>query len=66
MKESEDILRSDSWYQSVVAVIILSIYKDFRFGILKLFEGNFHQVTKLHLIYFRLAYINIRTVIILV
>ena len=28
---------------SAVAVIILSIWKDFHSGILKLFEGNFNQ-----------------------
>ena len=51
---------------SVVAVIILCILqKDFRSGILKLFEGNFHQGIKLHIIYFSLTDISIRTVIIL-
>ena len=65
MKESDKISRSDSGYQSVVAIIILRIYKDFHSGILKLFEGNFHQGIKLHIIYFSLTDINIRTVIIL-
>ena len=34
-------------------------------GILKLFDGNFHQGIKLHIICFSLSDINIRTVIIL-
>ena len=34
-------------------------------GILKLFEGNFHQRIKLHIMYFTLSDINIRAVIIL-
>ena len=51
---------------SVVAVIILCILqKDFHSGILKVFEGIFHQGIKLHIIYFSLTDINIRTVIIL-
>ena len=50
---------------SAVAVIILCIWKDFRSAILKLLEGNFHRGIKLHIIYFRLNKINIRTVIIL-
>ena len=51
---------------SVVAVIILCILqKDFRSGILKLFEGNFHQGIKLYIIYFSVTDINIRTVTIL-
>ena len=51
---------------SVVAVIILCILqKDFHSGILKLFEGNFHQGIKLHIIYFSLTDISIKTVIIL-
>ena len=64
MKESDEILRSDSGYQSAEAVI-LCILEDC--GILKLFEGNFHQGIhiKLHIIYFSLIDINIRTVIIL-
>ena len=37
----------------------------FHSGILKLFEGNFHQGIKLHIICFGLTDINIRTVIIL-
>ena len=52
-------------YQSVVAVIILSIQKDFHSGILKLFKGNFNQGIELHIIYFSLTDIKIRTVIIL-
>ena len=39
--------------------------KDFHSGILKLFEGNFHQGIKLNIIYFSLTHINIRSVIIL-
>ena len=50
---------------SVVAVISLCIYKDFHSGILTLFEGNLHQGIKLHMIYFSLTDINIRTMIIL-
>ena len=50
---------------SVVAVIILCIQKDFHSGILKLFEGNFHQGIKFHIIYFSLTAINIRSVMIL-
>ena len=50
---------------SVVAVIILYISKEFHFGILKLFEGKSQQGIKLHIIYFSLSDINIRTVIIL-
>ena len=65
MKESDKISRSDSGYQSVVAITILHIYKDSHSGILKLFEGNFHQGIKLHIIYVSLTDINIRTVIIL-
>ena len=52
MKEFDDFLRSNSEYQSVVAVMILCIQKDFHSGILKLFEGNFQQGIKLHIIYF--------------
>ena len=65
MKEFDEILRSDSGYQSVETIIILCILKDFYSGILKLFEGNFHQGIKLYTIYFSLTDINIRTVIIL-
>ena len=50
---------------SVVAVITLCIYKDFHYGIRKLFEGNFHQGTKPRIICFSLADIIISTVIIL-
>ena len=39
--------------------------KDFHPGIVKLFEGNFHQGIKLHIIYFSLTDINIRIMIIL-
>ena len=46
---------------SVVAVIILCIQKDFHSVILKLFEGDFRQGIKLHIIYFSLT----ETVIIL-
>ena len=45
--------------------IILCIQKDFHSGIMKLFEGNFRQGIKLHIIYFSLTDINTRTVIIL-
>ena len=45
MKESDEILG----VTRVVAVIILRIQKDFHSGILKLFEGNFHQ-TPYHLL----------------
>ena len=62
MKESDEILRSDSEYQSVVAFIILCVWRDSHSGILKLFEGNFHQGIKLHIIYLGLTDINIRTV----
>ena len=64
MKESDEILRSDSEYVSCVAVI-LCIWKKFHSGILKLFEGNFHEGIKLHIIYFTLTDMDIRTVIIL-
>ena len=51
---------------SVVAVVILCILeKDFNSGILKLFEGNFHQGIKLYIIYFSLTDINVRTAVIL-
>ena len=49
---------------SVVAVIILCIWKDFNSGILKLFEGNFHQGIKLNIICFSRTDINIKNVII--
>ena len=65
MKEFEEILRSNSGYASCTAVIILCIYKTFHSGILKLIGGNFHQGTKLHLIYFSLTDIDIGTVTIL-
>ena len=47
-----------------MSVIILCICKVFHSGVLKLFEGNFHQGIKIHIIYYSLN-INIRTVIIL-
>ena len=65
MKESDEILRTDSGYQSVVAVVILCIWKDFHSRILKLFEENFHQGIKFHMIYFSLTDTNVRTLIIL-
>ena len=65
MKEFDKILRRERVDISVVAVIILCIWKDFHSGILKLFEGNFHQGIKLHIIYISLTDINIKTVIIL-
>ena len=64
MKESDEILRSESGYQSVVTVIILCFHKDSHSGILTLFEENFHQGIKLGIVYFSLTDINIRTVII--
>ena len=65
MKESDEILRRDSGYQSAVVVIILCIQNDFHSGILKLFEGNSHQGVKLRIIYFSQTDINIRRVTIL-
>ena len=44
---------------SVVAVIYNLVYLGFHSGILKLFEGNFHQSIKLHVINFSLTDINI-------
>ena len=64
MKEFDEISRSDMG-MSVVAVTILRVWKDFHSGILKLFEGNFHQGIKLHINYFSLTDMNIKTVIIL-
>ena len=49
MKESDETFRRDHVYQSVETVIIL---RDFHSGILKLFEGNFHQGIKRHIIIF--------------
>ena len=60
MKESDEILRSDSGFQLLAAVIILCIQKDFHYEILNLFEGNFHQGIKLHIIFFSLTDINIK------
>ena len=51
MKDFDEILRSDSGYQSVAGVIILCIQKDFHSGIPHSFQGNFHQGIKLHIIY---------------
>ena len=65
MKEFDEFFRSDSGYVSCSSSVILCTQKDFHSGILKLFEGNFHQGIKLHIIYFSLTDINIRTVIIL-
>ena len=65
MMDSDEILTSDSGYQSVAAAVILCIEKAFYSGILKLFQGNFHQDIKLHIIHFDLTDINIRAVIIL-
>ena len=65
MKKLYEILRSYSGYVSCIAVIILRIQKKFHCGVLKLFEGNFHQGIKLRIIYFSLTDMNIRTVIIL-
>ena len=62
MKEFDEFLGA-TVDMSVAAVIILCIRKDFHSGILKLFEGNFHQRIKLHIIYFSLTDINVRTVI---
>ena len=51
---------------SVVAVyIIFFVSNNFLSEIVKLFEENFHQGIKLHIIYFSLIDINIRTVIII-
>ena len=48
---------------SVVALyIILRTEKGFHSGIQKLFERNFHEGIKLHIIYFSLTDQNIRTV----
>ena len=52
MNESDEVLRSESGYQSVVAVyIILFISKDFHPEILKLFEENFHNSVSLTLVW---------------
>ena len=61
MKESDENLRSDRGYQLVDAVTILCIEN----GNLKLFEGNFRPIIKLHIIYFSLTDLKIRAVIIL-
>ena len=53
MKESDEILRSNSGYHSVVAFIILYNQK------------NIHQGVKLHIIFFSLTDINMMAVIIL-
>ena len=55
MKESDEILKSASGYHSVVAVIILCIWRGFHSGILNLFEGNFRPGIKLHIIFFSLT-----------
>ena len=60
-KEFNKILRSDRRYIKVVAVVILCIQNYSYSGIVTLFEGNFHQGIKLHIIYFSLTDINIRT-----
>ena len=65
MIELDEIFRSDSGYVCCTANILLCIWKKFHSGILKLFEGNFHQGIKPHIIYFSLTDINIRTLIIL-
>ena len=65
MKAFDEILENDSGYVSCIAVIILCIQKKFYSEILLLFEGNFHHGIKLHIIYFSLTDINIKTVIIL-
>ena len=63
MEKFDEILRSDSGQDQFSAVIILCIYNDLHSGILKLFEGNFHQGIKLHIIYFSLTDVSVRTVI---
>ena len=52
MKGLDKILKSDRGYVSCIAVIVLCSSKKLHSGILKLFEGNFHQGIKLHIIYF--------------
>ena len=61
MKQFDEILTSNNGYIKVVAVIILCVWKDFHFGILKLFEESFHQ----GIIHLSLTNQNIRTAIIL-
>ena len=58
MKEFDEVLSSNTGCKSAVAVVILCIKKDFRYGILKSFEENFHQGIKFHIIYFSLTVIN--------
>ena len=65
IKELDEILRSDSGYVSCIKIILLCILKKFHSGILKQFERNSHRGIKLHIIYFSLTDIKIRTVIIL-
>ena len=64
MKEFDEIFRSDSGYVSCKSCNLVYL-EDFHSGIPKLFEGNFHQGIKVHIIYFSLTDISISTVIIL-
>ena len=53
MKGFNKILKSDREYVSCIAVITLYISKKLLSGILKLFEENFNQGIKLHIIFFK-------------
>ena len=64
MKEFDEILRSNGGYVSCSSYNLVYL-EGFHSGILKLFEGNFHDGTRLHIIYFCLTDIKIGTVIIL-
>ena len=64
MKEFYEIFRSNSGYVSCNNYDLVYL-KGFHSGILKLFEENFHQGIKLHIIYFSLTDINMRTVMVL-
>ena len=62
MKEFDTILRSNSGYVNCSSnKNLVYIQIDFHPGTLKLFDGNFRQGIKLHIIYFSLTDINIRT-----
>ena len=64
IKEVDEILSSDSGYVSYSSYNLVYIFRRTS-GILKLFEGNFHQGIKLHIMYFTLTDINVTAVIIL-
>ena len=64
MKEFDEILRNDSGYVSCSPSYNFVYLEGFRSGILELFEGNFHQGIRLHIIYISLIDKNKRTVII--